>query len=401
MADSLDLELEALLALPLPRLEKLDIDGTSLIPAVLDEDTFSGEVPRALTNVDVYSCAILPTCPALRAPLTSLKLYDCPIWNSMEEALQTLSELPHLEEFLWIAIVSMDDDRIPFTPAPLSAYEGRTPQSVRLPRLSDLNLRVRVEIATYFFRYIVIPPSCGIIVDADLDSITATDMDALLPALDDAFGERFRTLFPDNEPDAGFRRLDVDPFQDGSVEGVSMTWSQSTTRQISANFRLGFLPSHNDDENVDPVCLAIVCHILENWPSAHRAVSELRNIHPRLFSVDTGSTDPRRLAWARILAGLRRLENVVLYDSIDGFPEAFVLKASTSCLSIRRVDVEGVDFTPTTLARLMRSLKIYFSKLDLDTRSHPPTLHPSACRLSDVTLPDFSATIDACLPSLS
>ncbi|KZV60983.1 hypothetical protein PENSPDRAFT_320554 [Peniophora sp. CONT] len=393
-ADDPRLDVQVMLTLPLPRLEMLVMDGTDLTAVLLDEDTFSGEVPQRLKDLDLYACPILPTCPAFRAPLTSLKLYDCPVWTSMDALRDTLSGLPHLESFVWILLLALQDEMIEFTRPPLSASTDSNSRLVRLPKLQAVNMRVPVEVATFFFTRVVVPPSCWVMVDVDLDNVTPENVDDLYPAMDAAFGEHLRTAFADDDVGAGFRRVDIDAFQDGTVEGISISWTEPTTRLGPGPFHLGFLPLHDNDENVPPIVLALVCHMLDHWPAAHRVVSELHNGHSRLFAVDTGSTDPRSRAWARILRSLPRLE-LVNTENVDGFAEAFAFRGPDIVSPrLRRFNANDVDFTPANLARLMNGLRDYPSVSDEGTRSLP-ILHLQNCSLAGVKLPDFTAALDA------
>ncbi|KZV71393.1 hypothetical protein PENSPDRAFT_650702 [Peniophora sp. CONT] len=150
---------------PMPLLEYVDVDlhwhEVSDYPAFLGRHTPANLRYLALRNVDRRN---LP-CPHLfSAPLTSLILGCGTIWDTIEDALSTLSLLPTLEVLKIDRDRNGSDDRdqpsaIPEFNISELAVEAR---SITLPNLKELDLSEPLEVIACLMKCLAFPTSARI-----------------------------------------------------------------------------------------------------------------------------------------------------------------------------------------------------------------------------------------------
>ncbi|KZV73381.1 hypothetical protein PENSPDRAFT_732896 [Peniophora sp. CONT] len=389
----------ALLSSPLPMLEKLELyDGQSDSVYILDENTLSGEVPLQLKCLDVGSyVTILPTCPILHAPLTSLCVYDTPIWKSTDEVLCTLSSLPQLETFYWGVTSSTYGSEMPFAALPLSASSEPNPKMVHLPRLQTMHLSGQIEIITYLFTHIAFPSSCAVKILAELDNLPLVNIGELYPVLDVALGERLQAAFPDDKEASGFETMTIENFDDDFAVGATLTWKDATSASAPKSFTFGFLPIWDSDiPTLHPEALALICHMLSQWPATSRAVSRFHNNHGGLCLPNLELEDQ---PWTRLLRLLSAVDSITTIhrEGVDGLVDVLASRSPNVVFPrLHRLTIQRANLTLAEFASLMSALKTLHTSSKEErkgTASSPPTLCLKWCSLDGVEIPDFHADL--------
>ncbi|KZV71395.1 hypothetical protein PENSPDRAFT_751786 [Peniophora sp. CONT] len=184
-------------ARPMPLLEYLDVDlkwhafPRNLLPFM---DRYSPGKLRYLSLYGVHQ-GNLPCLHLLpKAPLTSLKLGYQTLWESMDEALATLSLLPTLEVLVMERAPDESDEPGPIFDIDVVALSAE-PRSVALPNLRTLQLTDTLEITAYLMRSLVFPTAAQIkLYTFDTDRDTARGFLNVLIASIDA---HYRTLIAD------------------------------------------------------------------------------------------------------------------------------------------------------------------------------------------------------------
>ncbi|KZV67420.1 hypothetical protein PENSPDRAFT_754920 [Peniophora sp. CONT] len=369
----------------LPRLVELYIDGK--YAGAPDETSFAGETPDRLKYLTLNSCTISPMCPMFRAPLTSLKLNGCLIWTSMDEFMHALSRLPHLEIFEWAVYFWTDEETV--ATLPLAASTESNPHMVHLPCLQSIKISAQIEVITYLFTHVTLPASCSAVIDADTNQIGTEEMQELLSSLDSAFAKLLRAAFPDDDPNTGYGSLTIDTFQAEIPEGVSFAWSRPTTRTAPPHFHLAFLPPHDHDGHAHPDLLLIACHILNNWPAAHRALVQLRNEHPTFFHTEPDSIYPEDQPWAQILRPLRSVEYLETHHTIHGLADALAIRHPNIILPrLQHVTIRDTGVSSADIGDLASALKTH-RQTDSGVILPHPTLRIKDCYLDGMAFKAF------------
>ncbi|KZV60249.1 hypothetical protein PENSPDRAFT_659676 [Peniophora sp. CONT] len=396
LPDAANGELQALLSSPLPRLESLVLDGGSSVSDYpLGQSTFAGQIPQRLKILTLHCYPLLLQCPALHAPLTCLKLWDCPAWESMNSLLGTLSNLPQLKIFSWEV---MDDDT-PFLNLPLSASFEANPRLVHLPHMESINIRTEVERVTYLFAHVVIPTSCSISALSEFHNLQHDPIDDLYIALDIAFGERLLTAFPSTTDcqRSGFKKMSLCVFRLDYSAGATTIWREPTSTSGPATFRLGFLPLPEDDEyQVHTHTLSIISHILGNWPSTSHAVSQLHLHHNGFHFANPSHFTPENRPYPRLLGLLPSLEHIRAIDPAHGFFSAIAHPPREYLPLLRQLDLEYIDLSTGDYVDLVKVLKARGDISNKETSARPPmTFGLKYCSLGGEYMPDVRMTLGA------
>ncbi|KAI0321449.1 hypothetical protein OF83DRAFT_1080920 [Amylostereum chailletii] len=132
-------------------LETLEMNFSRQRPeqAFIPFDIFAGSIPRSLHKVSLISCHILYSSPPLRAPIVSLRLTDCHIWDTVNQVVDTLSCLPLLED-LYI-------DCHPILILDITPSSFRPPRCVSLPHLKYLTIVGDITEVIALFQYLNLP----------------------------------------------------------------------------------------------------------------------------------------------------------------------------------------------------------------------------------------------------
>ncbi|KAI0316357.1 hypothetical protein OF83DRAFT_1172965 [Amylostereum chailletii] len=113
-----------------PRLRHLDVSRR-----IIDTTHFPSGPLTDLHSLVLRACHILPTVTILQAPLSSLWLEDCRVWENLGQLLTTLSNLSHLAELVLINV-----QRLQGFPQVLHPLVDGGVQSVELAHLTRFAL---------------------------------------------------------------------------------------------------------------------------------------------------------------------------------------------------------------------------------------------------------------------
>ncbi|KZV67421.1 hypothetical protein PENSPDRAFT_754921 [Peniophora sp. CONT] len=385
---------QALSSSSLPRLELLHVNGAYNNVHLLGPKSFAGEVPRQLRNLALDFCALPPTCLVFQAPLTSLSISDCTIWTSMNALLDTLAGLPYLESFS-LSVHSWASAS-PFETPPLSqltAFDAS--KSLIMPRLKDISLCMQVESAIYLFTHISFPTSCSIVVDADLSNVELEDLEPhLYPALDNAFGQKLRAAFPEDDQSTGFCKLSLDVYQKSHEEGITIKCQDPTPNSGGpALFHLAFMPGHQlpDVEEFDTMS-AIAYYVLEHWPATHCTVTQIIVDHPTIFSPSLPSIDEDINPWASVFTLFDNVERIVLAAGFEDIVDAFAGNVEDILLlpRLRHIEIERSKLSADDLSNIIRDLQVRTGPLETSVS----TLKLTTCFLEGIDVPVMNAVID-------
>ncbi|KZV66145.1 hypothetical protein PENSPDRAFT_655152 [Peniophora sp. CONT] len=371
-------------ARPAPRLESLIIVGPSNIARALNlrNNLFHGSSPQRLRTVSFSYVTVSPKCPIFRShSMTSLNLWQCNVWTTIDHVLDSLVSMPKLESFNWCNESSPEEiERRSLPPMPPKKRKGKP---ATLHRLRTFAIRQQAQIVLGVFSQIVIPPSCEIELDFHLDFATSrADLSALLSGLDIAIGTHFAKLFPSKNVNHGYTVLLLGPFwlSDPHERGFSVTWATPTTKDIG-ELALGFCPP---DSSTDYPLVDILTYMLSRWSHARSAITRVEIDQPEIFEEGGTPADSRTIAtrWTQAFSHLNALET--LAATIDAGPRVpeFLMVDTTILPHLSQVYFVESDLPKDALATLAEA----FSRRCEEHNRPPVTIAFEGCMVGGVQM---------------
>ncbi|KZV72327.1 hypothetical protein PENSPDRAFT_751067 [Peniophora sp. CONT] len=300
---------ELLASRPAPSLTEFKFSRKTYISvSTLRSDTFAGEVPAQLRRLTVLVAKIHPLCPIFRAPLTSLNLQFCTIWENVNQLLHMLAGLPMLEHL----VLNMNDEDPQLD---VSAVHLEL-KSVKLLNLKTLYIRDDVKVLLAVFPRLDIPNVTAINIAIDyveIDSFMAVD----LPEINNTFGSYINEAFGNNEspPDA-FTSLAITSLPDptGYNHVYSAEFSDPAVDHDGLRqFTLGFVWARGFTDQFRTLLMRTL-----SWtPTSYRVV--------RLMATDKVDFLHNDVTWTQILEWLHGLEEVNVGSSAQCFIRSLAL----------------------------------------------------------------------------
>lgn len=343
-----------LAAHPVPRLESLTIAGPSGIVRVLNlrNNLFRGSSPQRLQTASLSFVTISPKCPIFISPcLTSLTLWECNVWTTVEQVLDSLSSMSRLEFFSWCNESSPDEiERSSLPPMPARKRKGKP---LLLNHLRTFAIRQQVQVVLGLFSQIDCQPFCNLELDCHLDfAMSQTDLSQMLSTMDTVIGTRFARLYPSKNTNAGYTTLLLGPFwpSDPHERGFSATWANSTTKGIG-ELAFGFCPP---ERSTDYPLAEILTHMLSRWSKARSAITRVEIDQPEIFEEGGRPVDTRTITrrWTEAFRWLDALETLAAtIDAAPRVPEFLAVDAAI-LPRLSQVYFAEADFPKDSLATL-------------------------------------------------
>ncbi|VDC04682.1 unnamed protein product [Peniophora sp. CBMAI 1063] len=344
-----------------PFLAELHFLGeSSTLVDVFHDNTFAGEVPTRLRVLSVASAGIVTSSPLFRAPLTTLDLQSCEVWENADELLHTLSILPMLKHLkLWT-----DDDDLRID---VSKVHDFRPKAVKLLNLKSLSLRDDIKVILVIFKYLDIPHVTTVSIGADDDNIDSFMGSNVLSEMDSVFGTYLTHLFGNTAtPSDAFTCLTVTSFQEEYGSGYDTLFTgPSIHRDGLTEFSVGFDldPDFMDESR------ALFMRTL-SWTPMSFCITRL--IATEWLELLDGDD-----IWIQILQCLHNLEEVHIGKSAPYFVQSISARGPEEARSIRKLVFKGV--TPLEDGSIDKVVALLSGRHDL---GYPPVaLSYIACKI--------------------
>ncbi|VDC04681.1 unnamed protein product [Peniophora sp. CBMAI 1063] len=337
---------------------------------VFHSGTFAGEVPTRLRKLVMSYAKINPSFPAFSAPLVTLDLQFCNVWQTVDQLLHSLNSLPNLEH-----LILRTNSEVPRMHA--SKVHDFKPKGVKLRNLKTLCLRNELAVILAIFPHLDIPNASTVSIAIDCEGATSIMHPNALSEMSTVFGSYLNNVFGDNTVlPGGFTTLAITPLLgwDGGYDAVFT--EPAECRDGLTEFSLGFTHA----EFVEISHEALFMRTL--------AWAPLNNRITRLVATEDVYFLNNDAIWAQIIGCLPSLAEVHVRESAPELIRSLSTCDPEEARSLRKLVFETTAFADPLIDALGAFI------LCRREKGHPSmNLSFITCKISDAALDKLKETM--------